>query len=228
MERLGMAALPPMPPDLLTSTTFNLDPAEAEFLKVRFAEATRGALLAWLTVNHPFSEAGRIWEHEALHAFPPHLADLVDEARRVHYTATGPAILYNVMMAEAVGSDEVREEYAKYLRDWADEVDEQRVFADWDRERFWGRLSQLNPRIRPATRQFLDSWWQLAEAGKHESEEARQLIKNRELRLKRTRARLTYPDARSTWGIGAGTGRLDFRWGIARRHLNDVATGLEK
>ncbi|ADU49575.1 DUF6361 family protein [Intrasporangium calvum] len=227
MERLGMAALPPAPSDLLDTTTFALNNAEAEFLKVRIADATRGSLFDWLAVNHPSSDADWIWDHERRDDFPDEMSELVDDARRVHQTATGPAILYNRMMAEVTGNDEVRDEYADYLRSWAEGLKEQKVFEGWDRSRFWSRMLQLNPRIRPATRQFLDTWWQLAEAGRHASEDARELVTSRELMLKRTRARLSYPDARSTWSVGAGTGWLDYRWSIARRHLNDLAHGLE-
>lgn len=227
VERLGMAALPPVPDGLLAQANFDLDATEAEFLKVRLAESTRGSLLAWLVIHHPASAADWIWEHEALDDFPQDLAALVDEARRVHHTATGPALLYNMMLAELTGNDEVREEYQDHLRDWADDIQREHVFDGWDRQRFWSRVLALNPRIRPATRGFLDEWWRLAEAGHHHRKEARELVTRRELILKRARARLTYPDARSTWSVGAGTGRLGFRWGIARRHLNDIALGLE-
>ncbi len=227
IERLGMAPLPPVPTDLLSTTTFALDSAEAEFLRARIADATRGSLFAWLAVNHPASEAAWIWDHEARDDFPDDLAELVDDARRVHHTATGPAILYNLMMAEVTGNEEAREEYADRLRWWAEDLAEEQVFDGWNRSHFWSRMLRLNPRIRAATRHFLEAWWRLAEIGRHNSDEARQLVTTRELILKRARARLTYPDARSTWGVGAGTGRLDYRWRIARRHLNDVGAGLE-
>lgn len=227
IEHLGMAALPPTPPGLLDATTFVLDGTEAEFLKARIADATDGSLLAWLAVNHPESGTAWIWDHEARGDFPGDLAELVEDARRVHHTATGPAILYNLMLAELVGSEEIRAEYVEHLRSWAANLEQQRIFQGLDRARFWSRLLRLNPRIRPATQHFLDSWWRLAEAGLHDSPQARRLITTRELMLKRGRARLTYPDARSTWSVGAGTGRLDYRWSIARRHLNDLAAGLE-
>jgi hypothetical protein len=225
-SRLGMADLPPIPTDLLSTTTFDLDRGEAEFLRGRIAATTGNSILAWLAINEPASDADWIWEHEARADFPEEVSALVDEARRVHFTATGPAILYNVMLAEVVGNDEIRDEYADYLARWAEEIDVQEVFKDWDRAQFWSRLLRLNPRIRPATRKFLESWWDLAESGRQDSDDARSLVTLRELQLKRARARLTYPDARSTWGVGAGTGRLDFRWSIARRHLNDIANGL--
>lgn len=226
-ERLGMVTLPPTPPDLLDATTFALDADEAEFLRGRIVESQRGTLLAWLALNQPASSADWIWEHEARDSFPPALAELVDEAERVHLTATGPAILYNVILAELTGNDEVRERYHDTLRDWAATVEESRVFEHWDRQSLWSRLYTLNPRIRPATKLFLDDWWQLAEQRKHFSPEAQALVTQRELMLKRGRARITYPEARSTWSPGAGTGALSYRWEVARGHLNDIARGLD-
>ncbi|MBF4765013.1 hypothetical protein ISU07_17920 [Nocardioides islandensis] len=227
VEHLGMVTLPKMPSDLLDTATFSLDSDEAEFLKSRIAEAQRDSLLAWLVVNHPDSSATWIWEHEARDSFPPDLGALVDEAERVHLTATGPAVLYNLMLAELTGNDDVRDEYRDHLQDWADTVESTQVFKDWDRQQLWARMLALNPRIRPATRLFLDEWWRLAEQGRHQSQEARDLVERRELMLKRSRARITYPDARSTWSAGAGTGLLSYRWEIARGHLNDIAAGLE-
>ena len=226
-DPLGMTSLPPVPADLLTATNFELDHGEAEYLKLRMAESARGSMLAWLAVNSPSSEAPWIWEHEALDDFPDDLRELVGHARCVHLTATGPAILYNLMLAELTGNEEVREAYVDRLELWAEQIVDEEVFAAWDRQRFWQLMFQHNPRIRPATRRFLDDWWKLAEAGQHGSSNARDLVTSRELVLKRARARLTYPEARTTWGIGAGTGDLDFRWAIARRHLNDIAAGLE-
>lgn len=225
-DPLGMTSLPPPPASLLTATTFELDQAEAEYLKIRIAESARGSMLAWLAVNQPTSEAPWIWKHEAVADFPDDLRELVDHARRVHLTATGPAILYNLMLAELTGNEEVRDEYHDRLEVWSERVADEEVFADWDRQRFWQVMLQHNPRIRPGTRRFLDDWWKLADARQHDTADARDLVTRRELVLKRARARLTYPEARTTWGIGAGTGDLDFRWAIARRHLNDIAAGL--
>ena len=225
-DPLGMVTLPPPPEQLLENTTFALNRDEAEFLRARVTEATRGSLLAWLALNHPESEASWVWEHEARDEFPPAMSALVDEARRLHLTATAPALLYNLMLAEETGNEEVREEYADHLRESAERLVAEEVFNGWDRAQFWNHLFRLNPGIRPSTKRFLDDWWTLAEAGQYDSKEARDLVTQRELQLKRGRARLTYPDARSTWGIGAGTGLLDYRWDIAKSHLNDVAEGL--
>ncbi len=227
IDHLGMIHLPKPPESLASSTTFDLTRDEAEFLKAQIASSHRDSAFGWLAVHHPDSEARRLWEHEARGEFPEPLRQLVDEARRFHFTGTGPAILYNLMLAELSDNEELVERFSDDLDAWADDLDEQEIFDGWDRQLFWRRLTTLNPRIRPATQAFLNDWWHLAATGAHASSAARDLVQRRELNLKRARARLTYADARSTWGVGAGTGALDFRWTIARSHLNDIAAGLE-
>jgi hypothetical protein len=227
VDHLGMTHLPSPPESLTSTTTFDLTRDEAEFLKARIASSHRDSAFGWLAVHHPASTAGRLWGHEAHDEFPERLRHLVDEARRFHHTGTGPAILYNLVLAELTDNEELVERFTGDLDDWADQLDEHNIFDGWDRQLFWKRLTSLNPRIRPATQAFLDEWWHLAATGAHTSTAARDLVQRRELNLKRARARITYADARSTWGVGAGTGALDFRWTIARSHLNDIATGLE-
>jgi hypothetical protein len=227
LDHLGMTHLPRMPEDLTTSATFDLSRDEAEFLKTQIATSKRDSLFAWLAIHHPDSGAGRLWEHEAHDEFPRPIAELVDEARRFHFTGTGPAILYNLILAELADNEELVEQFTGALSAWAEDLEVHGIFDGWDRQQFWTRLLHLNPRIRPATQTFLNDWWQLAATDTHASQAARDLVTMRELRLKRGRARITYADARSTWGVGAGTGPLDFRWSIARSHLNDIADGLE-
>lgn len=226
VEAFGMVSLPQVPSDLLTETTFDLDTTESEYLRSRIAAGTDGTLFAWLATHRPRSDAANIWGHEARADFPKHIARTVDDARRVHYTASGPSILYNRMMAEVTGNDEARDKFAALLDEWSADVEEQSVFTDWEPQSFWLRMHDLNPRIRPSTRRFLDDWWALARAGQHDNREAQNLVMQRELVLKRSRARLTNPEARSTWAMGAGTGGFDFRWSVARSHLNDIAAGL--
>ena len=56
--------------------------------------------------------------------------------------------------------------------------------------------------------------------------ELRDLIHNRERSLKRGQARLDNPRALELWSGAAGTGRLDFRWGVSRGILSDIVEGL--
>lgn len=222
----GTLRLPPVETDLLDHATFSLDVEQAEYLRTRISQQAKGSLFAWLVNHHPSSDEETLWRHEAFGDLPADLRTAVDDARRFSISTAGAALLYNLMLAEATGSDELVTQFADALTEWQDELEDEGVFRDWDPQTFWARISVKNSRIRPATRGFVDEWWSFASSEPITSPRARDLVRLRELRLKRGRARLTYPDARSTWSPGAGTGRLEYRWPIARRHLNDIGTGL--
>ena len=98
--------------------------------------------------------------------------------------------------------------------------------AGWDTTQLWSRLSTLNPNLRPATRSFVDEWVALARERRPRGNEARDLIRLRERRLKAGRARLDNPAARDAWAGDSGLGLLDYRWSVASRHLNDIYAGL--
>ena len=55
-------------------------------------------------------------------------------------------------------------------------------------------------------------------------------MRDREIQLKRARARLTNPRRLELWGGESGTGRLTYRWGPAKRILKDIfdRTGAER
>ena len=222
----GTLRLPPIEVDLLDHATFSLDLEQAEYLRTRISQSAKGSLLAWLVTHHPISDEETLWRHEALGDLPTDLKTAVDDGRRFSVSTAGTALLYNLMLAEATGSDELVTQFSEALTEWQDELEDEGVFKDWDPRAFWARLYAKNRRIRPATRDFVDTWWSLASTDDITSTRARELIRLRELRLKRGRARLTYPDARATWSPGAGTVRLEYRWPIARRHLNDIGAGL--
>jgi hypothetical protein len=50
----------------------------------------------------------------------------------------------------------------------------------------------------------------------------RALVKEREIHLKRGRARLANPSALDAWRGGSGLVRLDYRWGVAQQLLGDI------
>ena len=54
---------------------------------------------------------------------------------------------------------------------------------------------------------------------------ARRLIRDREIRQKRGQARLTNDRLMRQWGGASGSGRLNFRWPVVARLLNDIADG---
>jgi hypothetical protein len=105
------------------------------------------------------------------------------------------------------------------------------AFASWKRDRFWDLVRGANPRISPPTRDFINTWWDLALAGDPESlrdnRSARSLIRDRERRLKKNLARIDNPRAQELWQGASGTAQLEFRWSISQRLLDDIFSGLE-
>lgn len=75
---------------------------------------------------------------------------------------------------------------------------------------------------------FTDGWLDLLLDGDRveDSSRARDLVIQRERRLKAGRARLVNRAAREAWKGESGTGRLDYRWGVTRRLLDDLLSAL--
>lgn len=225
---LGLdSSLPPAPVDLLTETSFQLSPDEADYLRGVFARLPGGSLLAWLARNSDHTEAVRIWQHPQVAEFPDDLRSAVDHARRFHHASHGAALLYNLMLARLSSSDDLTESYTSQIADWEEELEASQTFIDWDLPTFWGTVRRHNARLHASTESFLTSWFELARSGAHLSAQAQSLVQNRELLLKGSRSRLLNAAARENWSGAAGVVRLDFRWSVASQYLNDVFAGLE-
>ena len=61
-----------------------------------------------------------------------------------------------------------------------------------------------------------------------DSRSARTLVEAREYYQKRNQARLRNDRLMSQWGGASGSDRLNFRWPVVRRLLNDIAEGRER
>ena len=222
------SSLPARPDDLLDETTFELTSSEAGYLRDRIAASCPHSAFAWLALHGEQVWAEYIWQHPQLEHFPAEMRALIDHGRRFHHAIHGAALLYNLMLADKRGDDSLSDDFRAELEEWQTDLDDEQVFDAWDRGAFWSTLVGLNRRLHPATRGFVDSWLRVAESGDvADSKDARSLIQAREIKLKGGRARLTNSAALDTWSERAGLVRLDYRWGVASRHLDDIYTALE-
>jgi len=228
-RRSGVDAdLPAIPDHVLQYTTFELTAAEADYLRDRLLASTRGSMLAWLLQHRAPLPDGAIWHHPSAGVFPTQLAQAVDHGRRLHIVLHGAALLYNLLLAEQLPSDELLDGYRADLDQWSDDVAAEGALDSWDRHDLWAFLLDRNPRLRPATRAFVDNWVDgIARnpADVADSEIPRELIRTREWQLKGTRSRLKNRAALDNWNGGSGLARLDYRWPVARRLLRDIAAG---
>lgn len=218
--------LPAAPVDLLTSSTLQLSREEADFLRERIELSTRGTLFAWLLEQGLPSSVDYVWEHEARDAFPDHADAYVDAGRRFHTLVHGAALAYNSLLAYTLGVQEQMDYYDERVRLWSDELTDHRPLADgWTVDVLWALLERRGTRVKTGTRVFVTSWVRaVAEHGADAATrpEIRNLIRQREIALKGGRARVVNRDALNAWTGGSGMVRLDYRWQVARRLMNDI------
>lgn len=216
--------MPESPADLLQTASFELRPVDAEFLTERLLATTSGSMFAWMLANSSTASGQWIWEHPDVGSFPPGLARVVDHGRRFHTVIHGAALVYNLLLAEKRESEELVERYRDAIDEWTQDVRSSRPFDAWERSDFWELLRERNPRISQHTRRFVDGWLDLVE---HEvdlagNDHARRLIRNREIQLKGGRARVANQAALDVWRGASGLVRLDYRWNVAKRLLQDI------
>ena len=217
--------LPGPPQDLLKVADFTVTAEEELYLSDVIAAATEGSMLAWLICHQPGSMTEYVWELDNLWEAPARLAELADHARRFHTAIHGAALVYNLRLARKSGRDEAVAQYEDGLLRWREEMQRTATMESWSRTGWWTSIERLKP-VRPITRQFVDRWLNLVEqdADLARSGVAADLVATRERQIKGVRARLVNQAALDRWSGGSGLGRLDFRWTVAARHLQDLYT----
>lgn len=221
--------MPKAPAGFPTALDFRLAPDEAEFLRDRMAMAHPKSLLAHLALDGRPAEADFAWTHPDLATFPPAIGELLDHAQRFSDAMAGAAILYNALLAELDdGHEGLADERRQDLREWLLEIDTDGL-SRWDLKRFWELVLDRGHRITPATQAFVESWVQAVRHSPNplgDDPQVRDLVRRREMILKKARSRFANREARQQWSGRAGMGRMAFRWPNARVLLEDLFAGL--
>jgi hypothetical protein len=164
----------------------------------------------------------------------PELRKIIEYARNFAQVIHGAVLLYNLMLAKAQKNDELIDSYIDQIKAWASDMGEHEAqLLRWSSEinKFWECESLKYASIPHPTKQFVESWCTLV-FGKYspetisESAEARDLIKFREMRLKRNRARLENSRYLELWSGSSGVGMLGYRWRQVSKIVQDVRKGL--
>ena len=223
--------LPRAPRGFPKGATFDLTAAEAGFLRERILFSHRDSLLAFLVGECERAEVTFAWEHPQHGRFREPFREQLAHARLFSEGMHGAQLLYNLLLAEATGNDEWTDSFSAAMAGWAALVSRRAAaFAGWDRRRFWSIAAEGGARVTRRTREFTDSWLDLVlGAGPTaiaDLEDARQLIRQREHKLKGHRARLRNRQALLLWRGDAGSRQMDFRWAVAQSIANDILDGL--
>ena len=229
----------PGPPEnffALTSCNFALTRDEATWLSERISQAVPGTLLEFLIGkgNRRPDVAQFAWEDSEVNAAFGQVRDAVNEARRFAVAMHGAALLYNALLAERaekLGLSQYegrRDHFTGLLDRWRDEAEEHGV-RDWNLDQLWDLVARQGRPVSPLTRSFVTQWVSLVRGpslqGLADDQDAQNLIREREIHQKRAQARLTNDRLMRQWGGASGSGRLNFRWPVVARLLNDIAEG---
>lgn len=232
-------SVPEPPEGWLEATDFALRLEEAELLQHQVLQHAAGSLLGYLvTCEHAEITGTLPWESPLIDRAPAPVRHNVEHAQCFSELLHGAALLYNLILADKIAdarqegfdSDVDRsDEYRERLADWAALVRQRGpVYAAWDRQGFWQLIRATNPRLSPITVAFVDRWIDLVLAAEGEvadHEQARQLISEREIRVKRGLARVANLRALEQWNGASGVAQLTFRWRQGQQFAQDVIDG---
>lgn len=223
----------PDPPDgFPVQVDLRLRQEEAAYLRERLLLSCDTSLLTTMVERCPaVVDAEFPWLHPRLRDFPQEQRGWLTHARNFSEAMYGAVLLYNLLLAELWQHDELIEAYRDALQEWSAELASRAgELAAWSRAEFWA-LAVRVARIPWPTQRFVDSWLDLLlREGWHPDlaghGPAREMVAAREALLKGGRSRLESRRQLDMWSGAAGVGRLDYRWGIGRRLVNDIVSGL--
>ncbi len=226
--------LPEAPKDFPAGLDLNLTRKESLYLKDKLQLHCADSLLGYFVrLGKPIGEISFAWQHPAYRDLPKALQEKVHHAQNFSEIIHGAALLYNYLLAEKAQMADRVDDFAHRLGEWQKVIDGRRQFlSQWDLDQFWRLVEGLKP-LPPRLKQFVSAWVGIVRGLSQKSnifdlDEPRRLVRDREFQLKGGRSRFENPRRLEVWGGSSGAGQLDYRWGGAKRIINDIVTGLER
>jgi hypothetical protein len=223
--------LPKTPDGFPQRADFSLTRDEACFVRdcIVGHRTHQNSLLAWLALHGQPASVDYVWHHPQLANFPAENQTVVHHARRLSQVMNGAAVLYNLMLAELVENPSLVNEYSALWADWV--AADIAGLDDWNLGELWQFAAKAGYSPTPATFRFVRSWLDLRRQGLHWGDvelQGRQLVRDREVLLKRTRSRFDNRQMLLNWGGKSGIDPLSFRWPRAKTMLDDLHAGLKR
>lgn len=209
---------------------------DAEYLRDRVQARHPESLLGVLAgrAERADLEPDWPWKLSQLPGVSCVLRHRLDDARLFSICMHGAALLYNLMLAELRKHEKWIGTYQRELNEWATDVETLKSrLVDWELEGVWSVVRAQGRSVSYPMQCFAQHWVEHLsrngpEAVVQRDSPARRLVREREIQLKRSRARLPNPRRLELWGGRSGTDRLTYRWGAARRILGDIFDGLTR
>lgn len=226
--------LPDPPPGFpKANVSVALRPEDGRYLRERIQASHPESLLALLVGRANAKDLGveRPWELAGLTGLTPTLQEDLHDARLFALCAQGAALVYNLRLAELRKNENWIEKHRTSLHRWAVGIDSlDSDLKGWSPDRVWRTVRAQGRPVGYPTRDFVERWLDvMRRVGSRaiaEDRSARDLVRDREIQVKRGRARFANPRRLELWGGSSGTGLMSYRWGSARGLLRDIFDGL--
>lgn len=221
--------LPKIPQGFPEETGILLLREEAQFIQDQIVTTQPQSLLAQIVLL-PLPAVDFPWEHPDLARLSSEHRTLLHHARLLSEVSYGAAILYNLMLAEVQGNEALAEVRRGDANEWLQSLDHV-ALRQWSLDWVDPLAFAHEQIVSRQTLHFCKTWLgMICSQGNalFDDVEARELIRAREIRLKRGRSRFTNPRALDQWRGAAGLFRLDYRWPTVRRFISDLQAGLAK
>jgi len=221
--------LPEPPDDFPETASLRLRGEDRSYLRERvLLGRPRSTLLAWLVDQSSPSNVTFAWDHPEFDRFPSTHRDELQHARMLACVMQGAALLYNLLLARRRSWEEKIVEFGQRLAGWYEALEAEAGGSprDCDLQELWRALDRTSAAVTLPTRAFVESWTRIVVEGDDlaTSPRARELIIGRERQVKGLAASRLHSDAAlQLWGGDAGSARMNYRWGIAQRYINDLA-----
>jgi len=224
--------IPEPPDDFPEGADFRLRREEAHYLQERVRHACPDSLLTDLLAEPMTVQITEPWDHPGIADFRADHRPLLDHAHNFALVAQGAALLYNILLAELRGSEELAEKHRASGSHWGDRVDARLdELIGWaDRlDKFWLQVTDRGHAIGPRTVSFVTEW--VAELVRHrravfDDPRARRLVRDREIEKKRANSRFTNKRVLDQWGGSSGLQLFTYRWDVVQGYIEDTARAL--
>ena len=226
--------LPRAPQDLAEAASFELSRDEASFLRDQITARCPGTLLAWLATEGKDS-TGPFWDEPVVENAPASIRTTVELARRFSLHLEGAPLVYNLLLAEERHGRQKQDTdaqqidyYHGLLTDWADAEAKEDSFNPTE---LWSFVARQGGRLIAPQQRFVEGWnrrvTKVGAGAIVDDQQVRDLVRDREMALKRDRSRFTNESRLLDWTGHSGVGRFDFRWFRVKQLLTDLHNGLE-
>jgi len=226
--------LPESPKELPGKDGLDLAKNEAQYLLEKLSINCRESLLTNIIYLRKTARKDFVWENTFIDKLNNDLQIKVRHAQNFSEIMQGAALVYNYLLAEKKGSEELIDKYKEKFAEWQMVMSSRaEIFLNWNLEHFWNLVySELTVNVPNRTRRFVDEWIRIVIKNIDDifanEDEMENLIYARELEVKGRRSRLRNLDYLAKWSGAAGTGQLDYRWRVVKKIVNDIIRGLNK